>query len=106
MFAKETRSATIQFPMIQLTRVWQFADDLSDFVDELERLAEEAKENARAETLKRRIERYVVCLFTPGGTHPPSIAFGRNSLKKVGMKRSRLTSQSTKRTFWQSKGYG
>ena len=56
---------------------------------EQEKLAEQAKEDARADIQKRRIERCVIVyLSVPREIHSCPIESGRGSLKKAGMKRS------------------
>ena len=67
---------------------------------------ERTRENARADILKRRIDWYVTRPSTPRETHSPSIVFGRNSPRKVGVKRSQLASQYMNGDFWGSMGCG
>ena len=70
-------------------------------MEELERLAEQAKEDARADVQNRRIERCVtdVHLSVPWKIHPSFVGSGRNSPKKGGVRKLQLTRKSTNRDF-------
>ena len=73
----------------------------SDAMEELERLAEQAKEDARADVQNRRIERCVTDAHfsVPWEIYPPSVGSGRNSPKKGGVRKLQLARKSTNRDF-------
>ena len=73
-----------------------FSLQFSDVMLKLERLAEKAKEDTRADIQKRRIEKWAVVIYSsPRDINLSSAGFGRDSPKKGGMKKSQPASQST-----------